>query len=128
MAPALSDMAHYFHNLVFCSSSHTSTLQDPVGTSTRLRRSSPKLFAKIPIADSPCSRVLRVANAQHIIFNVICSTFWQPFFSKYLWKHDGDRDRDRVRSVLAKIYSDLATHGEDVQQNWKVATLKVLDQ
>jgi hypothetical protein len=106
---------------VFYSSSHTPILQDPVGTSTRLGRKTPS-FAKVPIANSECSLVLRLANAQHVIFNVICCSLWQPFFSKYLWKHK----RDRL--ALLEIYSHLAACGEDFQQNWKVSTLKILDQ
>ena len=106
---------------MFYSSSHTSFLQDPVRTSTQLGRKAP-MFAKIPIADSECSQVLRLANAQHVIFNVICGSLWQPFFSKYLWKTKQDR------STLTKIYLHLAGRGEDVQQNWKVSTLKMLDQ
>lgn len=105
---------------MFCFS-HTLTLQDPVGTSTRLARKSP-IFAKIPIADSGCSEVLRLASVQHVIFNIICGRLWHPFFSKHLWKHKGDR------SALQEIYSRLEACGNNVQQNWKVSTLKSLDQ
>lgn len=107
--------------LFFCSSSHTLTLQDPAGTSTRLTRKA-QIFAKMPIAESDCSQVLRLANAQHVIFNVICGSFWQPFFSKYLLKHKWDR------LAFAEIHSRLKAWGEDVQQNWKVSTLRMLDQ
>jgi hypothetical protein len=96
-------------------------LQDPVRTSAQLCRKAPN-FAKIPIADSECSQVLRLANAQHVIFDVICGSLWQPFFSKHQWKCKQDR------STLTEIYSHLVACGEDVQQNWKVSTLKSLDQ
>lgn len=96
-------------------------LQDPVATWFRLKRYAPG-FAKVPIADSECSRVLRLANAQHIVFDVISTSVWQPFFSPYLWKHKRDNPS------LAEIYSRLAALGEDIQHNWKVSTLKILDQ
>ena len=44
-------------------------------------------------------------------------------FSPYLWVHKKDK-----MSVLQEIYSGLAAEGEDVQHNWKVSTLKILDQ
>jgi hypothetical protein len=99
------------------------TLQDPVRTSQRLVKKAPRLvnFANIPITESECSRVLRLATVQHFIFNVICESLWNPFFSTYLWQHN------RERSALIDIYSNLAAYGENVQRNWKVSTLKVLD-
>lgn len=107
--------------LFFCSSSHTLTLQDPAGTSARLTRKA-QVFAKIPIAESDCSQVLRLANAQHVIFNVISGSFWQPFFSKYFLKNKWDR------LPFVEIHSRLEAWGEDVQQNWKVSTLRIFDQ
>jgi hypothetical protein len=94
-----------------------------VRTSERLVKKVSSLvnFANIPITESPCSRVLRLATVQHLIFNVICESLWNPFFSTYLWQHN------RERSALIEIYSKLAAYGENVQQNWKVSTLKVLD-
>ncbi|RVX74921.1 hypothetical protein B0A52_01198 [Exophiala mesophila] len=97
-------------------------IDDPVGTSNRLRRKGYN-FAKIPIMISECSRVLRLAYVQHIIFGVLCGSMWQPMFSPYLWVHKKDK-----MSVLQEIYSGLAAEGEDVQHNWKVSTLKILDQ
>jgi hypothetical protein len=63
-----------------------------------------------------------LANVKHVIFNIICSSLWQPFFSKYLWKNKRDGP------TLEEIYSHLTASGQDVQQNWKVSTLKTLDQ
>jgi hypothetical protein len=93
--------------------------QDPVATSKNLARRASN-FAEVPISNSECSQVLRLANAQHVIFNVICGLLWQPFSSKHLLKSKWDR------SALVKIHARLAAHGEDVQQNWKVSTLKIL--
>ena len=92
-------------------------------TSERLVKKASSLvnFANIPITESECSRVLRLATVQHLIFNVIYESLWNPFFSTYLWQHN------RERSTLIEIYSKLAAYGENVQQNWKVSTLKVLD-
>jgi hypothetical protein len=94
-----------------------------VRTSERLVKKASGLvnFANIPITESECSRVLRLATVRHLIFNVICESLWNPFFSTYLWQHN------RERSTLIEIYSRLAAYGENVQQNWKVSTLKVLD-
>jgi hypothetical protein len=105
--------------LCFCSPSHALTLQDPVATSKSLTRRAPS-FAKVPISKSECSDVLRLANAQHVIFNVICGSLWQPFSSKHLLKSKWDR------SAFVEIHARLAAHGEDVQQNWKASTLKIL--
>ena len=90
-------------------------------TSDQLIRKS-QIFAKIPITDSDCSRVLRLAIVQHTIYFTIRDSFWQPFFSKYLWKHD----RDTL--TLVDIDSRISSFGEDFKQNWKMSTLKVLDQ
>lgn len=94
--------------------------QDPVGTSQRITRNAPT-FGKVPIANSECSRVLRLANAQHIIFSSLIGSVWQPFFSRSLWKPK------TKKSPLYEMYSHLATYGEDFQHNWKVSTLKALD-
>ena len=98
------------------------TLQNPVRTYERLVKKGSSLvsFANIPITESECSRVHRLATVEHLIFNVICESLWNPFFSTYLWQHK------RERSTLTEIYSNLAAYGENFQQNWKVATLKVL--
>jgi hypothetical protein len=63
-----------------------------------------------------------VASIQHIIFEVICSQIWQPFFSEYLWNHNG------TRSILERLHGRLAADGDQVQRNWKVSTLKMLGQ
>jgi hypothetical protein len=97
-------------------------VQDPVNTSDRLQRKAGRAFTKVPIANSECSRILRLASVQHTIFSTISGSVWQPFFSLHLWKHKEDK------SSLPEIYSSLAAHGEDVQHNWKVSTLKILTQ
>ncbi|KEF53487.1 uncharacterized protein A1O9_10462 [Exophiala aquamarina CBS 119918] len=96
-------------------------IDDPVGTSARLKRKAPS-FASVPIGNFECSQVLRLANAQHVIFDSLCGSVWQPFFSRYLWKYE------RAKSSLPEIYSRLAAYGEDFQQNWKVSTLKILEE
>jgi hypothetical protein len=63
-----------------------------------------------------------MANVQHIIFDIICDRIWQPFFSEYLLKHDG------ARSALKDVYVRLAADGNQVQRDWKVSTLRMLDQ
>jgi hypothetical protein len=99
------------------------TLQNPVRASERLVKKVSSLvnFANIPITESECSRVLRLATVQHLIFNVICESLWNPFFSTHLWQHN------RERLALIEIYPKLAAYGENVQWNWKVSMLKVLD-
>jgi hypothetical protein len=61
------------------------------------------------------SQVLRLANVEHIIFDVICDNLWQPFLSEYLWECLG------ARRVVVDIYSRLAADGNQVQRNWKVS-------
>lgn len=91
-----------------------------MGTSDRLSRKAPS-FARVPIAMTECSQTLRLANAQHIIFEAISGSVWHSFFSPYLWKHKRDN------SSLSEMYLCLADDGEDFQHSWKVSTLKALD-
>jgi hypothetical protein len=96
-------------------------LQDLAGTSERLKKK-PADILRISLFESDCSQILRLAGVQHIIFDVICNQIWQPFFSEYLWKHNG------TRSILEDLHVRLAADGHQVQRNWKVSTLKMLDQ
>jgi hypothetical protein len=96
-------------------------LQDLVGTSDRLKKKAAEIL-RTSLLESDCSQILRLASVQHIIFDVICNKIWQPFFSEYLWKHNG------TRSVLDALYGRLAADGDQVQRYWKVSTLKTLDQ
>jgi hypothetical protein len=96
-------------------------LQDLAGTSERLKKKAADVL-RTSLLESDCSQILRLASVQHIIFDVICNQIWQPFFSEYLWKHNG------ARSILESLYVRLAADGDQVQRNWKVSTLKMLDQ
>jgi hypothetical protein len=96
-------------------------LQDLVGTSERLKKKAAETL-RTSLLESDCSQILRLASVQHIIFDVICNQIWQPFFSEYLWKHNG------TRSIFQDLYLRLAADGDQVQRNWKVSTLKKLDQ
>jgi hypothetical protein len=98
-----------------------SDLQNPTATSDRLGKKS-ATFLRTPILESECSQVLRLANVKHIIFDVICDNLWQPFLSEYLWECLG------ARRVVTDIYSRLAADGNQVQRNWKVSILRMLDQ
>ncbi|KAK5455259.1 hypothetical protein LTS15_005979 [Exophiala xenobiotica] len=95
---------------------------DPVQTSKQLAKSEDSRFSQVPIADSEYSRVLRLANVQHIIFRAIFGSVWKPFFSAYL------RKQKRDTSTLPEIHQCLSTHGHEVQRHWKISTLKALDQ
>jgi hypothetical protein len=96
-------------------------LQDLAGTSERLKKKAADIL-RTSLLESGCSQIVRLASVQHIIFDVICNQIWQPFFSEYLWKHNG------TRSILENLYVRLAADGDQVQRNWKVSTLRMLDQ
>ena len=96
-------------------------MQDLVGTSERLKKKDADVL-RTSLLESDCSQTLRVASVQHIIFEVICNQIWQPFFSEYLWKHNG------TRAFLEDLHVRLADDGGQVQRNWKVSTLKMLGQ
>ncbi|KIX97760.1 uncharacterized protein Z520_06538 [Fonsecaea multimorphosa CBS 102226] len=95
-------------------------IDDPAGTYKQLKNKR-SAFDTVPITQSECARVLRLAHVQNIIFNVIGETVWPLFFSRYLLKNRKDR------SLINDIYSQLATDGEEIQNDWKISTLKVLD-
>jgi hypothetical protein len=99
----------------------TPDLQNPTVTSDRLAKKA-AIFQRTPILESECSQVLRLASVEHIIFDAICDDLWQPFLSEYLL------EIPKTRSVIADIYSHLAAEGDQVQRNWKVSTLRILDQ
>ncbi|KIW63992.1 hypothetical protein PV04_08952 [Phialophora macrospora] len=120
----LTDRVSHTATVYFADLSEGAT-EDPVGTWLSLIRRSSN-FENVPIADSPCSRYLRLAISQHIIFDAIHNSVWQPFFSQYLWKHT--KDRATTPTVLREIYSRLGADGADFQHNWKVSTLKILGQ
>jgi hypothetical protein len=82
-------------------------------------------FEKVPIAISPCSQDLRLANSQHVIFDALQKSVWQPFFSPYLWRQTDDTAV--TSTALTEICSRLGADGADFQHNWKVSTLKILD-
>jgi hypothetical protein len=96
--------------------------QNPIVTSDKLIKET-KVFIQIPILDILCSQVLRVACVKHIIFDAICDRLWQPFLSEYLL----DKSKVMARTVMTDIYKGLEVEGGQVQQNWKVSTLKMLD-
>jgi hypothetical protein len=98
-----------------------SDLQNPFATSERLGKKAP-IFQRAPILESQCSQVLRLANVQHVIFDVICDDLWQPFLSEHLLGNP------KAHSVIKHIYSRLAAEGDQVQRNWKVSTLRSLNQ
>jgi hypothetical protein len=104
------------------STNHYLLAQNPTMTSNKLVKKT-KVFVQIPILDIPCSRVLRVACVKHIIFNAICDRLWQPFLSEYLL----DKSKAMARTVMTEIYTGLKVEGVQVQRNWKVSTLKMLD-
>ena len=91
-------------------------------TSERLAKKPEARFSQVPIVVSECSRVLRLANVQHVIFNAIFGSVWKPFFSVYL------RKQKRDDPTLPEIHERLLTYGHEVQRHWKVSTLKALDQ
>ncbi|OAP54923.1 hypothetical protein AYL99_10623 [Fonsecaea erecta] len=95
-------------------------LDDPTYTYKQLRKKR-STFDPVPITQSECARVLRLGIVQNIIFNAIRETVWPPFFSRSLWKNKKDR------SLIYDIYLRLASDGEEIQNDWKVSTLKVLD-
>ena len=97
------------------------SLQDPTGTSNALKLKS-LVFQDTPILDSECSQILRVANVQHIIFDIICDNLWKPFFSVREWDCRGGRQ------IFEDIYSSLTAEGDRVQRYWKVSTLKAIAQ
>ena len=96
-------------------------LQTPTATTDRLAKKA-VIFQRTPILESDCSRVLRWANVEHVIFDAICDDLWQPFLSEHLL------EMPKARSVIADIYSRLAAEGDQVQRNWKVSTLRILGQ
>lgn len=102
------------------SPSHGVLSQNPLDTRRTLKRKTP-IFADVPIGDSDCSEILRLAIVQHIIFSVICDSIWQRFFSQYLFKHK----RDRLS--LEEISSRLGKEDEDIQHRWDTSTFKALD-
>lgn len=57
---------------------------------------------------------------QHVIFSVVFDPLWQPFVSVYL----GNLERDPA--LLSDIYSHFTVEEKDIQQKWKVATMKGL--
>lgn len=79
-------------------------------------------FTRVPVADSECSRILRLASAQHLVFKTISDYLWQPFASLHLWK------QKRETLTIQEIFASLDAHGEDIQHDWKVSTLKALGQ
>jgi hypothetical protein len=95
-------------------------LQDLAGTSDGLARKS-RLFQHTPILPSECSQILRIANVQQIICNVVCDNLWIPFSSAYIWNHDNPR------AVLEEIHSNMAADGDQVQRHWRISTLKALN-
>ncbi|KAK5194501.1 hypothetical protein LTR92_005743 [Exophiala xenobiotica] len=95
---------------------------DPVKTSERLAKQEDSRFSQVPIADSEYSRVLRLANVQHVIVKAIFGSVWKPFFSVHL------RKQKRDNSAFPEIHQCLSTHGDEVQRHWKISTLKALDQ
>lgn len=98
------------------------TSQNPLGAHRTLKRKLP-IFTNVPIGDSYCSEILRLAIVQHIIFSVICDSIWQRFFSQYLLKHKHTRERHS----LVEISSLLGEDGEDIQHRWDTSTFKALD-
>ncbi|OQU96117.1 hypothetical protein CLAIMM_02248 isoform 1 [Cladophialophora immunda] len=94
--------------------------EDPAGIHKQLKKKR-STFDVVPITDSPCARVLRLAFVQNIIFNAIRDTVWPPFFSRHLWKNKKDR------SLIHEIYLRLSADGEEIQNDWRVSTVKVLD-
>lgn len=98
-----------------------SSIQDSKGVSTRLSRTLPS-FENVPIAQSDSAVLLRVANVQNLVFNVLDELAMNPFFSLHQWTPSGDN------LYLKKIYSHMAQYGEDVQRRWKVSTTRTLEQ
>lgn len=95
-------------------------MQDPISTSKRLKKKAIDTL-RTSLLESDCSQIVRLASVQHTIFDAICNKIWQPFFSEYLWKHNG------TRSVFEDLHVRLA--GDDqVQRYWRVSTLKMLGQ
>ncbi|KIW94630.1 uncharacterized protein Z519_04606 [Cladophialophora bantiana CBS 173.52] len=95
-------------------------MDNPVGAYNQLRRKK-SAFQVVPITESERARVLRLAFVQNIIFDAIRDAVWQPFFSRQYWKSRRDRN------LLNEIYIRLAKDGEEIQTDWKVSTLRVLD-
>jgi len=96
--------------------------QDSKGVSIRLSKQVPS-FAYVPIAQSECAIVLRLANVQNHIFNVLCEFAMNPFFSLHHWLEHGKNEN------ISETYANMAQYGgEEVQRRWKVSTLKVLQQ
>ncbi|KIW83031.1 hypothetical protein Z517_02274 [Fonsecaea pedrosoi CBS 271.37] len=95
-------------------------IQNRTGTYGQLKRKR-STFAVVPVTPTETARVLRLANVQNLIFDAIRETVWQPFFSRYLWKTKKDTH------AIDEIYWNLAAEGEEIQHDWKVSTLRVLD-
>lgn len=99
--------------------------QQPVIASMRLNNLHNKpdnVFEGVPISQSDCSRYLRLAAVQNVIYKVINNFLWKPWFCGYLRK-----EINKDQEVVQKMFECLQDRGENERHNWKVSTLRILE-
>ncbi|KAJ9618819.1 hypothetical protein H2204_012895 [Knufia peltigerae] len=106
----------YFENLP------EEALNQPAFTSMNLIKLHNLLvFKGIPITPDLCSKHLRLAAVQNVIYEAINNTLWKPWFCGYLRQNNEDQE------LVPKMFECLKDRGENERQNWKISTLRILE-